>query len=320
MRNLNRILSVVFIATVFLLFSACKKVSHEISDEIVSINESTVASIQVGKKLNVGFITNNVSTFEFSIVKDGTVLLQENVTLTDGKKITTQQFDIPLDQTWVGPALLMVKYGANIQKSKPIIFEESNPEMYIVGGSVGAGWEPTLATPLALYDEDSKAKFETFEYITVAGDGFKFLPTNIDWTNAYGKGAAVGTLEQDEDAGNITVTQDGFYRVRMDAEGLTYELLPLTMGVIGDATPGEWDNDTDMTFIGGKGSYTWQVTLNLVPGKIKFRANDDWAINFGGTADDITPGGADIVITTAGTYNLELDLTPGAYKAVIQKQ
>lgn len=320
MRNLNKILSVAFIATVLFLFSACKKVSHEISDEIVSINETTVASIQVGKKLKVGFIANNVSTFEFSIVKDGVVLLKDTVTLADGQKISTQEYDIPLGQTWVGAALLTVQYGQDIEKTKAIIFEESNPEMYIVGGSVGAGWEPTLATRLALYEEGSKSKFETFEFITLAGDGFKFLPTNIDWTNVYGKGAAAGTLAQDTNAGNILVIKDDFYRVRMDADGLTYELLQVSMGVIGDATPGGWDKDTDMTFAGGKGTYTWKVTLNLVPGNIKFRANDDWAINFGGSVDNITQGGADIAITSAGTYNLELDLTPGAYKVLIQKQ
>lgn len=319
MKKLNIFSSVIIIA-ILCLFSACKKVTHEISDEIVSINESTVSSIQIGKKLKIGFITNNVSSFDFSIVKEGTVLLTQSITLPAGQKIVEQEFDIPLNQAWIGEAILMVKYGQNIEKSKTIIFEESNPEMFIVGGSVAAGWEPTLATAMSLYDEDSKTKFETFEYITVAGDGFKFLPTNQGWTDAYGKGTTEGSLMQGDEAGNLIVDQDGFYRVRMDAEGLTYELLKISMGVIGDASPGGWDMDTDMIFVGGKGTYLWKVTLNLVPGNIKFRANDDWAINFGGTADNITQGGADIAISSAGTYNLELDLTPGAYKALIQKQ
>lgn len=317
MKKINIFSSIIIIA-VLCLFSACKKVSHEISDEIVSINESTVGSIQIGKTLKVGFISNNVSSFEFSIVKEGTVLLSESVSFPAGQKIIEQEFAIPMDQSWIGEAMLSIKYGQN-EKTQAIIFEESNPEMFIVGGAVGAGWEPTLAAPMSLYDADSKTKFETFEYITVAGDGFKFLPTNLGWTDAYGKGTAVGTLMQGDEAGNLTVAQDAFYRVRMDAEGMTYEVLKLSMGVIGDATPGGWDNDTDMTFAGGKGTYTWKVTVNLVPGKFKFRANNDWAINFGGTAAEIKQGGDDIVIASAGTYNLELILTPGAYKAVIQK-
>lgn len=319
MKNVNKISSIVIIA-ILCLFSACKKVNHEISDQIVSINESTVNSIQIGKKLKVGFITNNVKTFDFSIVKDGTVLLSQTVNLENDRNIVDQEFDIPLDASWVGPALLTVKYGQNIEKTKEIIFEESNPVMFIVGGSVGAGWDPTLATALSLYDKDSKTMFETFEYITVAGDGFKFIPTNINWVDAYGKGMPAGTLMQGEEAGNITVAKDDFYRVRMDAEGLTYELLKVSIGVIGDATPGGWDKDTDMIFEGSKGTYTWKVTLNLVPGKFKFRANNDWAINFGGTVDNIILDGTDLEISSAGTYNVELELKPGAYKAVVQKQ
>lgn len=322
MKKLSRISSIIIIA-ILCLFSACKKVTHEISDQVVSINETTASTIQVGKKLKVGFITNNVTAFDFSIESEGGVLLSESITVPEGQKIIEKTFDIPLDDSWVGAGRLKVTYsaaGEAVSKSQAIIFEESNPAMYIVGGAVGAGWEPTAAALMSLYDDESKTMFETFEYITVAGDGFKFIPTNIDWVNAYGKGTTEGTLMQDEDAGNLTVPLDGFYRVRMDAEGLTYELLQLSMGIIGDATPGEWTKDTPMNFSGGKGTYVWEVLVNLIPGKIKFRANADWAINFGGTADDITQGGADIDVATAGMYLIKLDLTPGAYKASFEKQ
>lgn len=317
-----KVISSICILMVLCLFVGCKKVQHEINDQIVSINESTVNSIQIGKKLKVGFITNNVNSFGFSIELNSTVLLSEEITLSNGQRIIEQEFEIPLDDSWVGEAILKVKYmdgGKTVEKERPIIFEESNPVMYLVGGSTGAGWEPTLATPLSLYDSDSKTKFETFEYLTADG-GFKFLPTNIDWTNAYGAGATLGTLLQNEDAGNVTVPQNGFYRLRMDAEALTYQELALSMGVVGDATSGGWTTDTDMTFPGGKGTYIWKVTMNLVPGQLKFRANDDWAINFGGTPDNIILDGPNIDITSAGVYDIELNLKPSGYTAVIQKQ
>src|SRR5690606_14626132 len=133
-------------------------------------------------------------------------------------------------------------------------------------------WEPTNATSMTLFDTDSKTKFEIFEYLTADG-GFKFLPANIDWVGAYGKATADGILLQDEDARNITVAEDGFYRLRMDSDLLTYEVLKLEMGLIGSATPGGWDADTDMTFVGEKGTYVWNTTVNLVPGEMKFRAN-----------------------------------------------
>jgi len=301
---------------------SCKKVEHAIDDEIVSINESTVSTIQIGKKLKVGFITNKVNTFDFSIEKDGTPLLTEKVTLEPNHKIIEKEFDIPLDENYIGEANLVISYlskGQLITKKHPITFQESNPVMFLVGGSTGAGWEPTNAIPMVLFDAESKSKFEAFEYLTADG-GFKFLPTNVDWTGGLGKGATDGSLLQDGEAPNLTVPSDGFYRIRMDADAMTYEVLKLSLGIIGDATPTGWDADTDMIFEGGKGNYIWKITINLVPGKIKFRANDDWAINFGGTASEITVDGADIEIATSGTYDISLDLTPGAYKASIVKK
>lgn len=324
MRSNNIYLSIGTLMVLMVAFlSSCKKVEHEIDDQIISINEGTVSVIQVGQKLRVGFLSNKVSAFEFSVVKDGTALLTESVTFESNEKIISREFDIPNDDFWVGEALLKVSYdagGQRIEKTKAITFQESNPVMYVVGGSLGAGWEPTLSVPMSLYEEDSKTEFEIFEYITVDGDGFKFLPANRGWDDAYGKGATEGSLLQDDEAGNLTVEEDAFYRIRMDAENLTYELLKVSWGVIGDATPGGWDEDTDMSFAGGRGTYTWKATMNLVPGELKFRANDDWDINVGGTTSLLTPEGPNIVIDAAGTYNIELNLAPSGYTAEIVKQ
>lgn len=322
MKTIYKFLAIGLCGLLLLGINACKKVEHSIDDQIVSINESTVSTIQIGKKLKVGFIAMNVNTFEFSIEKDGTVLLTEQIAVEPNQNITEKEFNIPLDESYIGEANLKITYqsgGQTVTKTHPITFEESNPQMFVVGGSTGAGWEPTNAVAMTLYGEDSKTTFETFEYLTADG-GFKFLPTNVDWTGGYGLGDTPGTISQDEEAGNLTVPINGFYRIRMDAENLTYETLKLSIGVIGDATPGGWDSDTDMTFEGGKGTYVWKVSLNLKVGKIKFRANDDWAINFGGTPNEITQGGADIEVASAGLYDLTLDLTPGAYTAKIEKK
>lgn len=322
MKTIYKFIAISLCGLLFLGINACKKVEHSIDDQIVSINESTVSTIQVGKKLKVGFIALNVSTFDFSIEKEGTVLLTQQVSKESNQNIIEREFDIPLDESYIGEAVLKVSYqsaGQTITKEHPITFEESNPQMFIVGGSTGAGWEPTNATSMSLYDEDSKTKFEIYEYLTADG-GFKFLPTNVDWTGGYGKGATAGTIIQDGDADNLTVPTNGFYRVRMDADLLTYEVLKLEMGLIGSATPGGWDVDTDMEFVGGKGTYVWKTTVNLVPGDMKFRANGGWDIDFGGTESEIIFKGGDIPISTAGSYDVSLDLTPGAYKASIQKK
>lgn len=308
---------------------SCKKIEHEIQDSIVSINEGTPSSVQVGQKLKVGFISNHVRSFEFAIVKEGSTILSEEITLEENEKIISREIDIPNEDSWIGEALLKISYDAGeqtVEKTKEIVFLESNPVMYLVGGSTGAGWSPESATLMRLYDgENSKNKFEIFEYITIDGDGFKFLPSNVGWDNAYGIGGSSGQLLQDGDAGNITVEEDAFYRVRMDADALTYELLKVTWGIIGDATAGGWDTSTDMTFEGARGTYVWKITTNLAQGELKFRYNNAWDFdgipaNLGGNLSELTWDGANISIESAGTYDIELSLSPSGYTASIQKQ
>jgi hypothetical protein len=323
MSNIFRLLLVLFVGITSLLFS-CKKVEHGTDVPILSINESTVSTIQVGKKLKVSFIANQVTDFTFSIVpvSAGEALITENITVDPNTFILSKEFDIPNQASWIGEALLKISYNSSgqiIEKTRPITFTESNPQMFLVGGSVAAGWEPTLALPMSLYDKESKTKFEIYEYVTVDGSGFKFLPTNVDWTDAFGKGATDGTLLQSGDAGNITVSSNDFYRIRMDAEAQTYEVSKSTWGVIGSATPKGWDSDTDLTFVGSKGVYTWKVTVNLVAGELKFRMDDDWAVNIGGDLSALQQDGANIAIATAGKYDIELSRTASGYSAKISK-
>ena len=84
--------------------------------------------------------------------------------------------------------------------------------------------------------------------------------------------------------------------------------------IIGDAT-GSWADDKNMTWDAVNGVFT--LTLDLVPGEIKFRANDDWGYNFGGDLADLSPGGSNIPVTEAGNYTITLD--PWARVATVTK-
>ena len=75
--------------------------------------------------------------------------------------------------------------------------------------------------------------------------------------------------------------------------------------MIGPAQSGGWDADTDLIY--NQETDLWEATMTLSAGEFKFRANDDWAINYGG-ADILTPSGDNIVLETAGTYNVVLNL------------
>lgn len=317
--KINRLVLLILPLLVGLSYS-CKDVVHEIDTPIVSINENAPSSAQVGTTIRVGFIANRVSQFEFSIVAGGSTVVNETIQIESSGFIVSREFDIPNDESLIGEGQLRLSYqsgGQTVEKTQDITFTESNPAFFLVGGSTGAGWEPNLAIPMRLYGEDSKTTFESFEYITVDGDGFKFLPTQDGWDGDLGMGDAEGTLTPG--GGNVEVESDGFYRVRIDTEALTYELLETSWGVIGDATPGGWDTDTDMTFEGGRGTYTWTVTMPLQPGELKFRANDDWDINVGGDLSSLTFDGDNIEITDAGTYQIELNLNPMGYTATISR-
>ncbi|MBO5709800.1 MAG: SusF/SusE family outer membrane protein [Bacteroidales bacterium] len=82
-----------------------------------------------------------------------------------------------------------------------------------------------------------------------------------------------------------------------------------SLGVIGDATPTGWDADTDMQFNPEKQRF--YVDLTLIDGKIKFRADDAWDVNWGGADGTLSAGGADIAVT-AGDYRIYVNLNDPA--------
>jgi len=184
-------------------------------------------------------------------------------------------------------------------------------QLYLVGGSTGAGW---TATDAIAFESTGEGLFRTYQYLTVDGDGFKFLPTNTNFDGDYGDGGS-GSLVQDGE-GNVTVATDGFYRVDVDFINGTWSTTASEFGIIGDATPGGWDADTNMTLVSAtKGSYAWSITTDLLVGQMKFRENDDWAINYGdwdpedGVLDFNPNGdGANINVPTAGNFTITLTL------------
>ena len=82
-----------------------------------------------------------------------------------------------------------------------------------------------------------------------------------------------------------------------------------SLGVIGDATPTGWDSDTDMEFNPEKQRF--YVDMTLADGTIKFRANDAWDVNWGGS-NGVLASGADNIPVTAGNYRIYVNLNDPA--------
>lgn len=176
----------------------------------------------------------------------------------------------------------------------------------ILGGSMIAGWEPSLAINMQMVEN---GVFDTYQYITADGGGFKFVNTTDGWAGDLGASkVTTGMLEQDDEQ-NLEVAADGFYRVRVNMNDFTYQVDETAWGIVGSANPGGWDNDTNMSFTEAKGEYIWSTDITLTDGEIKFRANGDWVIDFGDNGADgsLEYGGTNIPVT-AGNYHIELIL------------
>jgi hypothetical protein len=177
------------------------------------------------------------------------------------------------------------------------------PMLYVPGSY--QGWDPSKTTTV-LKSVASDNKFEGYLNFPDANGEFKFC-TTPDWTNDYGDdGTTTGKLLHP--GSNIKVADAGYYKVNADMTALTYTIVKTTWGIIGSATPTGWDSDTPMTY--DAATDTWSVTIDLVAGAVKFRANSLWDLNYGDTGFDgiLDAGGTDIPITQAGTYTVSMKL------------
>ena len=177
---------------------------------------------------------------------------------------------------------------------------------YIWEAGVNNNWGSD-AQPL--YCSDGNGTYKGFFYAQDAdwsgGKGaFKFQKEFNNWDVNYGFGSgndSAGTLVEGGD--NIMVTP-GFYYAEIDLAAMTYKLTSISgIGIIGPAQAGGWGEDTDLTY--NAETRAWEGTVDLTADEFKFRANDGWDINWGGTEDNLTANGANMKIAEAGKYFIQ---------------
>lgn len=151
---------------------------------------------------------------------------------------------------------------------------------------------------------------------------FKFT-TQDNWDSGinFGAGAEAGTLSTDGGAGNLSVSEEGYYCVRMNTVSMTWETVygPVqSWGVIGGFAASGWGTDVPMTTVDGQ---IWKTTVTFAAGdEFKFRADGAWDIQYGnggnGMDDIVCDGGSDnFTAPTAGTYEVTLDLSKVPFHA-----
>lgn len=89
-----------------------------------------------------------------------------------------------------------------------------------------------------------------------------------------------------------------------------------TIGIIGSSTPRGWDASTAMTLSNPSDPHQWTLTLMLTAGEAKFRANDNWSVNWGAGSFPSGNGlqnGPNIPIPGSGYYTVTFNDVSGAY-------
>ena len=81
-------------------------------------------------------------------------------------------------------------------------------------------------------------------------------------------------------------------------------------GVVGSATPNGWNGPDIKMWNSTDGNLVAYATLSA--GEIKFRKNNDWGVNLGGSNGTLSSGGADIAVA-AGTYKITINVSKNTY-------
>jgi hypothetical protein len=241
-------------------------------------------------------------------------LLSKSLTGVDVNTLLLSM-DLPTGE----PASIIVRLKTQITSSTmdPVYSDLVNLEatpfslvsyLYVPGDY--QGWNPASADSLT--SPRSNGLYEGIIYFPNSeGASFEFkITTGKNWDNAYGD-AGGGMISTSGD--NLKAPGAGSYQIKVDMNSLSFEMLPFQFGIIGDATAGGWDSDTDMKY--DNGQQVWTLTTHLNVGELKFRKNHDWGVNYGDDGHDGTldAGGANIPIDSAGEYVIVLDLNTSTY-------
>ena len=242
------------------------------------------------------------------------------------------------------PASVVVRVTAEVHKnvktlaSEPLAmsitpFEKviDYPKLYVPGSyqddwnPAWSEWDPTNENT-QIYSVKDDGKYEGYLYFAIDPVEMKFTKVPAwEQDNTIGDpdpAGNSGTLQIGNWGGNNIIFAGagaGYFKVNADLVAKTYSFMKTDWGLIGDATPDGWDSDQNMTY--DPVADVWTITLDLIAGSVKFRANDDWALNYGDNEGDrrLETDGANIPITEAGNYTITLDLSGAVYKYVIIK-
>jgi len=206
-----------------------------------------------------------------------------------------------------------------IRPYRDIIFYTFPAALNIAGNY--QGWDPGSAPQIVNAKNGGYSGYEGYINFGNPTPEFKIVRGDNWGAGDHGDGGG-GTLTANGGP-NVTLTNGaGVYRLRVNAGRTTWSADKITTwGIIGSAVPvSGWNSSVAMT-MDMAGNYS--ITTNLVAGELKFRANNDWAINFGDNAPangEPDYDGANIAVASAGNYTIKLNIGRGGnYNYTVKK-
>jgi len=265
-------------------------------------------------------VGNDVLTKTFKGSDLNTLAIAAGVTANDSAKVVFRVQAYQDRYAYTNAITVLVSPYKTI-----VAFSENWPVLWIPGDY--QGWSPSTAPTVAA---EVANIYEGYIYEAPGGTyQFKFTSAQ-DWNHINYGDAGSGTLTTDGSAAGMTLPGAGYYELVCNPSTLTWNYTLTTWGIIGDATPGGWSNDTPLTFDPVK--QVWSVTCNmLASGSFKFRANGAWSIDFGIDANGhlqyadnpaypYNGSLSNLTVPSAGNYTITLDLhNPNFYNFTLKK-
>ncbi len=333
---MKNIVKFLFLSTAILSLWGCKK------DEIQTLLNPTASLTATISKTTAVLLKDNAATeafsvswvkpdFGFSAAPAYTVLIDKAgnnfakaQTFNIGSGLTRAFKTDELNNIATGMGLvagtaadLDIKVhcliGANTLYASPILKLKVTPfadklDLVTPWGLVGSATTNGWNGPDMLMWKNADNPAEIVAYATLNDGEIKFR-TNNDW--AVNLGGVSGVLSAN--GANIAVTK-GSYKITANPTALTYKVEKFSWGIVGSAMANGWNGpDQVMEYDGTVNLFRADITV--VDGAIKFRRENDWGINLGGTGGVLSAGGADIAVKK-GRYLVTID--PKALKYTVK--
>jgi hypothetical protein len=202
--------------------------------------------------------------------------------------------------------------------------------LYIVGDATPGDWTNPVPIPSQQFTRLDNVTFGIVLNLT-ANKSYLFLPLNGDWGHKFGGLGANGTNNVNGDQFKAegsdlkSPATSGLYMIKVNFATSSFTVTPYTgpsnLYIVGDATPGDWNNPVPLPSQqftqNTKGIF--QLTLPLTANKsyLFLPLNGDWAHKFGGlgangtnnvNGDSFKAEGSDLKSpATSATYTITVN-------------